>query len=195
MSKPGRTSEYPILPLLLERHSSRAMSGEIVTEHELMTLFEAAKWAPSSFNSQPWRFIYATQEDGRWHEFLSLLVIFNQEWAKSAWALVLVVSHKNFAKTGEFAVTHSYDTGSACQNMVLQGFSMGLRVHPLSGFDYARARDLIELPEDYAVEVMFAVGKPGPISVLSEKLQAAEGLTQREPLSKLVFREHFRVGE
>jgi nitroreductase len=167
----------------------------MVTEQELMTVFEAAKWAPSAFNSQPWRFVYATQEDLRWHDFLHLLVLFNQEWAKSAWALVIVVSHKNFAKTGEFAITHSYDTGAACQNMTLQGFSMGLGVYPLSGFDYGRARDLLELPDDYAVEVMFAVGRPGPVSVLPEKLQAREVLTSREPLSKIVFREHFRIAE
>ncbi|MBM3886891.1 nitroreductase, partial [Candidatus Dependentiae bacterium] len=83
------------------------------------------------------------------------------------------------------------DTGAACQNMALQGFSMGIMVHAVAGFDYARARDLIKLPDDYAVEVMFVIGRVGNASLLSEKLQAREVLTSREPLATLVFKESF----
>ncbi|MBM3887117.1 nitroreductase, partial [Candidatus Dependentiae bacterium] len=107
MTKSLRKSEYPILPLLLNRHSSRALSGEKVSHEELMAIFEAAKWAPSSFNNQPWRFIYSTREDARWTDFFNLLMPINQEWAERAWALVVVVSHKKFTKTGQFSPTHS----------------------------------------------------------------------------------------
>lgn len=186
-----RHPEFPALPLLVNRCSSRAMSGEAVSELELMTIFEAGKWAQSSYNDQPWRFVYVTKDDAQWGDFFNLLVPVNQEWAKGAWVLVVIVSHKNFTRTGEFSPTHSYDTGAAGQNMALQGFSMNLIVHGIGGFDYARARDLVKVPENYAVEAMLAIGRPGPITVLPEKWQAREALTERRPLVQTIFRGGF----
>lgn len=193
MDMKRRHPEFPALPLLVNRCSSRAMSGEAVSEVELMTIFEAGKWAQSSFNAQPWRFVYVTRDDEQWSGFFNLLVHQNQEWVKGAWVLVIVVSHTIFTKTGKFSATHSYDTGAAGQNMALQGFVMGLIVHGISGFDYARARDLLKLSEDYAVEAMIAVGRPGPITVLPEKLQLREVVTDRLPLAQLVFRGKFTI--
>jgi nitroreductase len=194
MSESKRKADYPILPLLLNRASSRALSGESVSELELNILFEAARWGASSFNEQPWRYIYAQQGDEQWQKFFDLLVPANQVWAKAAWVLMVVVSDKNFSFNGEFSPTHSYDTGAAGQNMALQGFSMGLIVHAIGGFDYARARDLLELPNQYAVEAMIAVGRPGSVSALPEKLQAREVLTTRKPVSDIVFRQYFKQG-
>lgn len=186
-----RQSEFPIFPLLLNRCSSRAMSGEIVSDQEIMTIFEAGKWAQSSFNEQPWRFVYVTRNDSQWNDFFQLLVPVNQEWAKNAWALVVVLSSKIFAKTGELSPTHSYDTGAAAQNMALQGFTMGLIVHAIGGFDYARARDFLKVPENYAVESMIAIGRPGEVAMLSPKWQAREVLTDRRPLVQTVFHKDF----
>jgi nitroreductase len=105
------------------------MSGEAVTKEELFTLFDAARWAASSYNNQPERFIYATRNSANWDKFLNLMVEFNQMWAKNAGALVVVVSKNSFDHNGQFMNTHSFDTGAACANMALQGSSMGLVVH------------------------------------------------------------------
>jgi nitroreductase len=191
MAENKRISAYPIEKLLLERHTSRALSGEEVSHEELMCLFEAARWAPSSFNIQPWRFVYATQADAQWAAFMDLLVPQNRVWAERAWALIILISNKNMPWDGTFSITHSYDTGAAGQNMMLQGYAMGLNVHPLSGFSYAAAAALLELTDEYAVEVMFAVGRHGSVELLPEKLQGREVITDRLPLEELVFHERF----
>ena len=108
-----RTSEYPIDPLFLDRWSPRAMSGERLTDAELMTLFEAAHWAPSSGNSQPWRFLYAHRETEHWPLFFDLLNDGNKTWCHRAAALILLISRTTHEKSGRVLVTHSYDTGSA----------------------------------------------------------------------------------
>lgn len=192
MDTPQRKAAYPILPILLNRHSSRALSGELVSDEELNTLFEAARWAASSFNEQPWRYVYAMKGDVEWQKFFDLLLPANQVWAKAASVLIIVLSDKNFSFNGTFSPTHSYDTGAAGQNMALQGFAMGLIVHAIGGFDFARARDLLTVPDQYAVEAMIAVGRPGSVSELPEKLQQREVLTDRKPLAEIAFRQYFK---
>jgi nitroreductase len=108
-----RKSNYPISSIILNRWSPRAMTGEELSDKELMTLFEAARWAPSSYNNQPWRFIYAKRNSPNWEKFLNLLVSGNQIWAKNAAALVVVISHNNFEHNNKQARTHSFDTGAA----------------------------------------------------------------------------------
>lgn len=185
MSILGRTPEYPIEELLLARHSPREFSGESITEPELMTLFEAAKWAASSYNDQPWRYVYVMAGDAQWQSFFDLLVPGNQNFTKKAAVLVIVVSHKVFEKTGEPSPTHSYDTGAAGQNLALQGCAMGLVVHALGGFDFTRARELLKLPADYSVEAMISIGR----SV--KKAATTQKLTQRKTLKEIVFRGQF----
>ena len=115
-----RKPAHTILDLILNRHSPRAMSGEKFTEHELLQLFEAARWAPSSFNNQPWRFIYAHRETAAWKVLFDLMVPFNQSWAKDAAVLLVVVSSNLFEKTKKPSRTHSFDTGAAWENLALQ---------------------------------------------------------------------------
>ena len=103
-----RKANYPIEPLILKRYSPRALSGEPITNEQLMTLFEAARWAPSSYNNQPWRFIYATRDGQYWQTFLGLLVEANRIWAKDAAALIIVASHNNFSYNNKPARTHSF---------------------------------------------------------------------------------------
>lgn len=182
MSNGSRVPEFSIEKLLLERNSPREFTGEPITEQELMTLFEAAKWAASSYNDQPWRYVYVMQGDPQWQAFFDLLVPGNQNFTKKAAALIIVVSHKVFEKTGEFSPTHSYDAGAAGQNFALQGQAMGLAVHALGGFDFARARELLKLPEDYAVEAMISVGRQ------VVKAPGEQKLTQRKQLKEIVFR-------
>lgn len=108
-----RKANYPIEPLILNRYSPRALSGEPITETQLMTLFEAARWAPSSYNNQPWRFIYATRDSEYWPTFLGLLVEANKIWAKDAAVLIIVASHNNFSYNNKPSRTHSFDAGAA----------------------------------------------------------------------------------
>ena len=183
-----RSSQYPIAEFILNRWSPRAMSGEAISQIELMTLLEAAHWAPSSYNNQPWRFVYALKDTPIWIDFFNLLVEFNQSWCKSASALVIIVSKNNFDFNNNPSRTHSFDTGAACQNMALQGYLDNLVVHAMEGFDYQKAAQLINLPaEEYTVEAMVAIGKPGKITNLPPGLQEKEVPSLRKPLTDVVF--------
>jgi nitroreductase len=187
-----RHADYPINPLFLERWSPRAMSGEEISEAELMTLFEAARWAPSSFNAQPWRMLYARRGGEHWPLFFGLLVEGNKAWAQFGAALVVWISRKTFEHNGEPSITHSYDTGAAWEHFALQGSMMGLVVHGIEGFDYDRAKAELKIPDDFQVEAMAAVGKPGPADQLPEKLRKAESPNGRRELAQTVCEGLFR---
>ncbi len=135
-----RRSAYDVSPLVVSRWSPRAMTGEPLSEAELMPLFEAARWAPSSRNNQPWRFRYAGRTDPEWDRFLELLKDGNRRWARNTAALVVLLS------TGESA-TRSFSTGAAWQNMALEGVRRGLVVHPIAGFHHERARRDLDVPK------------------------------------------------
>lgn len=187
-----RTPEYPIENLILERWSPRAMSGEPITDQELFCLLEAARWAPSSYNNQPWRFIYAKRDTAAWQPLFDLMVDFNKGWAKNAAALIVVIARKNFEFNNKPSRTHSFDTGAACENLALQGHAQGLVVHAVEGFDYDRARAALTIPEEYSVEVMLVVGKPGALEQLPVELQKREELSGRKQIQELVFEGRFK---
>lgn len=181
-----RHSEYPIEGLFLRRWSPRAMSGEAVDEASLMRLFEAARWAPSSYNNQPWRFLYARRDTAHWQTFYDLLVEANRQWAGNAGALLAILAKTTF-DNGAPSVTHALDTGSAWQNLALQGTAMGLVVHGMEGFDYARAGTTLGVPADYAVLAMAAVGWPGRVEDLPAPLQAREKPSDRKAVREIAF--------
>ncbi len=190
-----RKADFAIELLLLDRWSPRAMSGEEISEEELMRLFEAARWAPSSFNAQQWRALYARRGTEHWQIFYDLLVEANKTWAKNAAVLVVFISRKMFDYNNEPSVTHSYDTGAAWQNFALQGFQQNLVVHGMEGFDYERARKELRIPEEFQVEAMAAVGKPGAKELLPEKLRARENPNDRRKLSESIFEGPFKSGK
>jgi nitroreductase len=181
-----RRADHPIESLILDRWSPRALSGESIAPDQLMRLFEAARWAPSSFNTQQWRALYARRESEHWATFLGLLGEGNKTWAQNAAALVVFIARRIFDYNGEPSITHSYDCGAAWQNFALQGFSQGLVVHGMEGFDYERARSELKIPDDFQVEAMVAVGKPGDKADLPEKLQQAESPNDRRKLGKSI---------
>ena len=181
-----REAAYPIEPLFIDRWSRRAMSGEVLSEVELMTLFEAARWAPSSGNFQPWRFLYARRDTDFWPAFFDLIKPSNQAWAARAGALVLVVSRTHFEGDGRPCVTHSFDSGAAWQNLALQAWLNNLVAHGIEGFDYERARRVLRVPATYAVEAMVVLGHPGSKTALSESLQNREQPNGRRPLTQTV---------
>jgi len=188
-----RRADHPIDKLFLDRWSPRAMSGEEVSEKELMVLFEAARWAPSSYNNQPWRMLYARRNTPHWNLFFDLLGDFNKGWVKNAAAMVLFISKTTFDHNGEPSETHSFDTGSAWENFALQGMLKGYIVHGMQGFDYRRAKTDLKIPDGFAVEAMVAVGRPGDPSVLPEDLRKREAPNDRRKLDKTVCEGPFRL--
>ncbi|MEK6963142.1 MAG: nitroreductase family protein [Nanoarchaeota archaeon] len=190
--KQHRKPEYPIHSLILNRWSPRAMTGEGLMDDELMPLFEAAKWAPSSYNNQSWRFVYAKRDTPVWSVFLDLLVPPNQIWCKNSAVLVVVLSKKTFDRDGQASLTHSFDTGAAVENLALQGTAQGLVVHAMQGFDYVKAQMALEVPDGYAVEAMLAIGKRASKESLPIESQPYEMPNQRKPLKEIVMEGKFR---
>src|SRR5260370_25137842 len=130
-----RKAAFSIEPLLLDRWSPRAMYSEEISQEELMQLFEAARWAPSSFKDQQWRALYGRRGTEHWTTFFDLLVEANRAWAKNAAVLVLFISRKTFDYNNEPSITHSYDTRAAWENFALQGFRQNTVCHGMEGFD------------------------------------------------------------
>ena len=192
MKKTNRKARYSVDDIILHRWSPRAMSGEEITDEELMPLFEAARWAPSSYNNQPWRFIYAKRNTPHWDKLFNLMVEFNQGWAKDAAVLVVIVSCDTFKFNGKPARTHSFDTGSAWENLALQGTLNGLVVHGMEGFDYKRAKLELNIPDGYTVEAMCAIGKLGKREVLPEDLQEKVTPSDRKSIESFIFEGEFK---
>lgn len=182
-----RKPDYPIDQLFVNRWSPRAMSGEVISRDELMTLFEAARWAPSSYNNQPWRFIYGFRNTVHWDKLFNLLVPFNQSWVTNGAVLILVISHTIFDRDKKPSVTHSFDTGAAWENLALQGSLMNLVVHGMEGFDYAQARTAFSIPNDYVVEAILVIGRPGPKENLPKELQKREFPSERKKVAEFAF--------
>lgn len=180
-----RQADHPIEEIFLRRWSPRAMTGEGIRAEELMRLFEAARWAPSTYNEQEWRFLYAHRDTDHWQTFFDLLVDANQAWCDKAGVLVVVLSHKVFERNGKENPVHTFDAGAAFENLALQGAMMDLVVHGMAGFDQDAARKNLDVPDDYAVEAMIALGKPGDPDQLSEQMREREKPTGRKPVEEI----------
>jgi len=189
-----RRADHAIDDLFVDRWSPRAMSGEPIDEADLFVLFEAARWAPSAGNTHPWRILYARRDTAEWPLFYDLLVERNKVWCVRASVLLLFISKTINEQSGRPLVTHTYDTGAAWENLALQGTLRGLVVHGMAGFDYGRARTVLGIPDDYTVEAMAAVGKPGRLEDLPEDFQARESPNTRKPITELVFNGRFPKG-
>jgi len=189
-----RKPNYEIDPLILNRRSLRVMSSEPLEENEFMPLFEAARWAPSSFNGQHWRFIYAKKGTKHWDEFFNLLGEWNKGWCVNAALLVIVVSKKTLDRNENPARTHSFDTGAAWENLALEGTRRGLIVHAMEGFDYEEAKKLLDLNDNYQVEAMIAIGKPGKKEGVDKQYHEMEdNPSERRPLSEIVFEGRMKI--
>lgn len=175
--------------LFPERWSPRAMSGEPVSGAELNALFEAARWAPSCMNSQPWRFLYAKRDTPAWDAFFGLLVDGNKVWCANA-AVLIVIAAENTVGTG-CAAAVGLDAGAAWENLALQASLSGLVCHGMAGFDYGAAKTVLNLPDSYQVLAMAAVGRPGSIEALPEKLREREQPGDRRPVEEFVFEGRF----
>ncbi len=193
----SRTADHEIDPLFLERWSPRAFTDEVISEAELKTLFEAARWAPSSYNSPPWRFVYARRGTAHWDSLLGLLNEFNASWAKNAAALVVIVSKETMAVPGQDkevpSHSHSFDAGAAWANLALQATRLGWQAHGMVGFDHQRALSELKVSAGFRVEAAVAIGKPGDKAQLPEFLQARETPSPRNPISETAFEGLFKA--
>jgi nitroreductase len=191
----GRTSDYDIEPIFLQRWSPRAFTGAPISDAELFSIFEAARWAPSSYNSQPWRFLYAKRDTAAWPAFLGLLGEFNQGWAKQAAVLIIALSKLTMRPPGRAediaSHSHSFDAGAAWANLALQATAIGWHAHAMVGFDIPRTAVELAVPEGYRVEAAIAIGKKGDKSRLPEMLQAREAPNEREPVKSFAFEGSF----
>jgi nitroreductase len=183
----------PTLPavheLIRNRWSPRAFSEQSVSAQDLATILDAGRWAASSYNEQPWRFIVAPKEHAAdFQKLLGLLVPFNQAWAKSAAVLMLIVAKKTFTHNSTPNGYALHDAGAALATMALQATSLGIYVHGMAGFDHDRARTEIGIPDDFAVAAFAALGYLGSPDQLPEGARQQELAPRtRKPLSELAF--------
>ncbi len=183
-AKKFRKPKTDISPMFYTRWSPRSMTGEKLTKKELLPLFEAARWAPSAFNVQPWRFVVATGK--KKDEFMKFLVEFNQKWCKNAAALVVIISRNNSEYKNKPNPTHSFDTGAAWMSVALEGARRGLVVHGMSGFDYKKVKRALKISNKFTIEAMFAVGKLAPANKLPPEIAKTEKPNQRRKMSEIV---------
>lgn len=181
-----RNADAPIDPQFLDRWSPRSFTAQAVTDAELRSLFEAARWAPSSGNEQPWIYLYANSPED--HElFLSLLNPGNQAWAFRAPVLAFVMARR-LTKRGNPNRTAQFDTGSSWMSLALQARKLGLYAHGMAGFDVDKSYDVLRVPRDrYEVIAAIAIGHRGDPAVLEEKNRVRESPNPRQPTAAFAF--------
>ena len=188
MEKPADTL-YPIHDLLRQRWSPRAFDDRPIEPEKLRSLCEAARWAPSSNNEQPWRFIVANKDyETEWNRLFACLVEGNRKWAYRAPVLILSVASLNFEDDSTPNRHAFYDTGMAVENLVLQATALGLSAHQMAGFDVEKARADLKIPSGYEPVAMIAVGYPGDLASLPDRLRERELQPRsRRPISEWTF--------
>ncbi len=197
MTQPSpRHPEHPIDPIFLARWSPRAFAPDAITDAELLGLFEAARWAPSSYNSQPARFVYGRRGTPAFDALLDLLNPFNQSWAKQASALVFILSNSLMRPPGQDkdvpSRSHSFDAGAAWMSFALQAQMRDWHTHGMVGVDFDRAFAELDVPQGYRVECAVALGRLGDPSNLPEQLRAREQPNDRQPLSAIAMEGRFK---
>jgi nitroreductase len=202
---PGRSSIVPHTPeeieklkhaptvpgvedLFLRRWSPRAFADKDVSADDLKKIFEAASWAASSYNEQPWRFFLGRKGDATYQKIYDTLVEFNQGWAKSAPVLILSVASNKFAQSGRPNQYSLHDTGAATANLSLQATALGLHTHSMAGFDHGKARKIFNVSADYDIGAVTALGYLGNPETLHDQLRTNElSPRQRKPVSEFVM--------
>ncbi len=186
MKKPAITN-LDIHPIIKNRWSPRSFSEKKVDPAKLRRIFEAARWAPSSFNEQPWRFIVGEKGDDSWDKLYECMVKFNQDWAKSAAVLIMSIGKQSSSKGGTNKV-YQYDVGQSMAYITFQAEAEGLVVHQMGGFSADKARELFSIPEDYVPLTMMALGyQDSPDSLEGDFVKMEKAPRVRKPFGELVF--------
>jgi nitroreductase len=180
----------------VNRWSPRAFTGEEIDVHTVHTFLEAARWAPSSYNSQPWRFVFARRGTEHWERLLGVLNEFNRNWAQNASVLLIVISKETFiGPDGKEApaACHTFDTGSAWAYLALQASLSGWHAHGMAGFDKEKAVSELGIPAGYVPQAAVAIGKIGDKAMLPERMQSSEAPSPRQPVASFAFEGKFSV--
>ena len=175
-----RQPTHPITHQILDRYSPRAFTGKKLTALDIETMVEAARWAPSASNKQPWHFAYALHGDANWAAFSTIPNEFNRRWCLNAGALLVVLSDK--AESG----MHSFDAGCAWGYLALQAHAMGLATHAMGGIEAEAARKVLKLGDNWKVECLVAIGERGDKTSLPDDLAEREGPSPRKPLGEIL---------
>lgn len=190
----GRSADHAIDPIFLDRWSPRAFTGEAMPQETLLSLFEAARWAPSAANGQPWRFIYGHHGTAAFETIYNTLDEGNRRWADKASVLAVIVSqtHRKSAD-GEMrpSYTHAFDTGAAWAYLALQATRAGYHAHGMGGIDRAKACEVLGIPEGFRVEAGLAIGKIAGKETLPEDLMKREVPSTRKPVTEFVTEGRF----
>lgn len=190
----GRIADHPIDPLFLDRWSPRAFTGQPMPQADLMTLFEAARWAPSSGNGQPWRFVYGHRGSEAFTRIFETLDEGNRRWTGNASVLAVIVSQthrRNAAGELRPAYTHAFDTGAAWGFLALQAIRSGYHAHAMGGIDREKAAAVLGVPEGFRVEAGLAIGKIAAKETLPEDLEKREVPSGRKAVSEFAFEGRF----
>jgi nitroreductase len=181
-----RDYNYDIMPEIKIRYATRVFDSAKVTRQELMPLFEAARYAPSCFNEQPWRFIIG--DDPQTHEKLGQVLMPGNAWAKAAPVLVLTMCKRKFKMTGEDNPFSRFDTGTATGFLQLEAVRQGFSVHSMGGFSADKARELFNIPDDIDIIDMIAIGRPANLDELPEEVRKKEIPGTRMPLDDIIWK-------
>jgi nitroreductase len=183
-------TDYPINDLIAARWSPYSFADRSVSDEDLKSLFEAARWSPSCFNEQPWTYIVAKKEDTEeFDRLVSCLVEVNQVWARQASALVLGITRLNFARNNQPNSAAIHDLGGATSNLVLEATARGLSTHQMIGIQPDKARELYSVPEGYEPLTAVAIGYAGDPNKLPEALRPRDRARRpRKPIAEFVFR-------
>lgn len=191
-----RTADHPIEEIFLKRWSPRAMDSSPVDTDALNCLFEAARWAPSTYNEQEWRFVYAHRDTDHWQDFFDLLVEANQDWCQRAGVLILAFSRTTFSRNGRPNPVHEFDTGLAVENLLLQAAAMGLVAHAMAGFDRGQSKRALGIPDGFEPHCMIAIGHPGNPADLPENYEKMDqNPSGRKPISQIACEGKFSFAE
>ena len=186
-----RQPYHPVDPIFVSRWSPRAFDAIPMPVLDLYTILEAARWAPSAYNIQPWRFIYAMRDDAHWDAFLDLLDPFNASWAQNASALVFLVSDTltpaHGSSPARLSRTHSFDAGAAWAHLALQATALGYQAHAMAGIHFAIVRQRLLVPDHYRVEIAIAIGRQTDPFGLPKALQEREKPSLRLALEEIAF--------
>jgi nitroreductase len=183
------SADEGVLPIIRERWSPRSFSDRPVSEDQLKKVFEAARWAASSFNEQPWRFVVGLRGTSTHEKIFQSLGEFNQKWAQKAPVLVLGATKTKFTQSGKDNRVALYDLGAAAAFLALEATALGLAAHQMSGFDPEAARKSLAIPDDYAIGAVIALGyQDHPHALDDEKMLDQETKPRtRKPLSEIVY--------
>lgn len=195
MANTPRATTRAVDSLFLDRWSPRAFDSSAIPQADLDTLFDAARWAPSAFNYQPWRFLYAHRDSADWQRFVDVLLPFNQGWVKNAGALIFILSDTLMAAPGsqDFkpSHSHSFDAGAAWALLALQATRLGYHSHGMTGVDFDKARAELGVPDRFRIEAAVAIGRQGDKSVLPEPLQSREFPSDRNDIESFAYPGNF----